>query len=141
MNFGLINKYMLLGGGKLLCLIAQELRGKYEVFVVTSERHSTELINVDQTPISLVEFLEREQIDFKVSKDITRDSVVASKIGDDTIGISFGAAWIFRQQFIDLFAGRLFNCHGTRLPQGRGGGAFSWDIMRREGRNKLITSS
>ena len=44
--------------------------------------------------------------------------------------MSIGAAWIFKKETINgLFYGRLFNLHGTRLPQNRGGGEISWQIM------------
>ena len=77
-----------------------------------------------------IEFLQNEHIDYIISKDISQDSIVINKINDNTIGISFGAAWIFRKNFIDRFHGRLLNCHGARLPQNRGAGGFSWRILR-----------
>ena len=44
--------------------------------------------------------------------------------------MSIGAAWIFKDYVIkDLFKKKLYNMHGTRLPQNRGGGGFSWQIM------------
>jgi methionyl-tRNA formyltransferase len=47
------------------------------------------------------------------------------------IAISFGARWIVRKpQLESLFHNRLLNAHGTRLPMDRGGGGFSWRIMR-----------
>jgi methionyl-tRNA formyltransferase len=30
---------------------------------------------------------------------------------------------------MDVFSNRLLNSHGTRLPQNRGGGGFSWQVM------------
>jgi methionyl-tRNA formyltransferase len=47
------------------------------------------------------------------------------------VAVSFGARWIFRKpQLESLFHNRLLNAHGTRLPMDRGGGGFSWRIMR-----------
>jgi methionyl-tRNA formyltransferase len=47
------------------------------------------------------------------------------------VAISLGARWIFRAPVLEsLFYGRLLNAHGTRLPLDRGGGGFSWRIMR-----------
>jgi methionyl-tRNA formyltransferase len=47
------------------------------------------------------------------------------------VAISFGARWIIRKpQLESLFHNRLLNAHGTRLPMDRGGGGFSWRIMR-----------
>ena len=135
MNFGKINQYVLFGGGELLCQTAKQLTKEfYSVFVVTSERHSIEPITFDETnnTISFKEFLISNNIDYVISKEIAHDPNVINKITENTIGISFGAAWIFKKPFIDLFTGRLLNCHGARLPQDRGAGGFSWRIMRGE---------
>ncbi len=61
-----------------------------------------------------------------------RDAKVVEKFGDDLadVAISFGARWVFSQDTISRFGGRLLNAHGTRLPMDRGGGGFSWRIMR-----------
>ena len=37
--------------------------------------------------------------------------------------------WIARRDVVDLFAGRLFNYHNTRLPEERGAAAYSWRIL------------
>ena len=133
MNFGKINQYILFGGGQLLCLIARQLKQEsLSVFVVTSERHSIEPIKINENSMSFTEFLQNSHIDYVISKDISQDSSVINKITENTVGISFDAAWIFRKEFIDRFNGRLLNCHGTRLPQNRGGGGFSWRILRDE---------
>lgn len=53
------------------------------------------------------------------------------KFDNQSLVISIGARWIFQSDHInDLFNNRLVNCHGTRLPIDRGGGGFSWRIMR-----------
>jgi methionyl-tRNA formyltransferase len=45
--------------------------------------------------------------------------------------LSFGARWIFSEEIITgLFESKIVNFHGTRLPIDRGGGGFSWRIMR-----------
>ena len=133
MNFGEINQYILFGGGRLLSFTAQRLQKEgFLVFVVTSERHSTETITTGSQSMSLLEFLQDKEIDHVVSKDVSNDANVTDKITENTVGMSFGAAWIFKKQFIDLFKGRLLNLHGARLPQDRGGGGFSWRILRSE---------
>ena len=44
--------------------------------------------------------------------------------------LSCGAAWLFKNSTISsLFKNKLFNLHSTGLPQNRGGGGFSWQIM------------
>jgi len=133
MNFGKIDQYILFGGGSLLALTAIRLRKDgSSVFVVTSERHSIESITLNTKPSSLIDFLQSNGIHYIISKDASTDTNVIKKITEHTIGISFGAAWIFKKQFIDLFQGRLLNCHGSRLPQDRGGGGFSWRILKDE---------
>ena len=130
MNFGKIDHFMLLGGGPLLSELAKKLADQgVDVVVVTSERHSTELL-ADTGDLTLVDFLTRQSIEFIISENVNKDSAVIRKITGQTLGMSLGAAWIFRPNFIDLFGGRLVNVHGTRLPQDRGGGGFSWRIMR-----------
>jgi methionyl-tRNA formyltransferase len=49
---------------------------------------------------------------------------------NNSIALSFGAPWIIRQEFIDLLQNNVINFHGTRLPQNRGGGGPSWQILR-----------
>lgn len=100
------------------------------VLVVTSNRHSKELIFDTET--TLLDFLTREGIDFAVAKDINTDEKVLSSVTSQTLGLSMGSAWIFRPAFINRFEGRLLNLHETKLPQDRGGGGMSWIILRNE---------
>lgn len=47
------------------------------------------------------------------------------------LGLSFGARWIMKQPIRDaLFGDRIINFHGTRLPFDRGGGNWSYRVMR-----------
>ena len=49
----------------------------------------------------------------------------------EMIALSFGARWIINKKLRDdLFRGLVLNAHGARLPNDRGGGGFSWRIMR-----------
>ena len=100
--------------------------------MVTSERHSKELIDIDLKQNMFRAWLDKEQIEYIVSNNVTMDERVIDSISNKTIGLSFGAAWIFKKQFINRFHGKLLNLHGSRLPQNRGGGGFSWRIMRGE---------
>jgi|SaaInlStandDraft_4_1057021.scaffolds.fasta_scaffold14621_2 methionyl-tRNA formyltransferase len=132
-NFGEINKYILFGGGELLYQVVKFLKKEnFCIFVVTSERHSNELVATSKRTIPLIEFLKDERIDYIISKDVSQESHALNRITENTLGMSFGAAWIFRKQFIELFNGRLLNCHGARLPQNRGGGGYSWRILTGE---------
>ena len=49
----------------------------------------------------------------------------------NTLAISFGARWILNEEVRrHLFTGKVLNAHGTRLPSDRGGGGFTWRVMR-----------
>jgi len=129
MRFGLIDNYMLFGGGEVLFLFARELaRRNAAIVVITSERHAAERAAEGK---NLSELLAEHGIPCRVVQQVDSKEVV-SGISSTTMGFSFGAAWIFREGFIARFNGRLLNMHCTRLPQNRGGGGYSWLIMKGE---------
>jgi len=129
--FGVIDKYMLFGGGLLLASTVEQLKEQsVSIFVVTSQRHSKEVIFINSKEIAFVDFLKDEGVEYVISQDIAIDNKVLDFISDNTLGLSFGAAWIFKKNFIDRFHGNLLNLHGSKLPQDRGGGGFSWRILR-----------
>jgi len=119
---------LLLGGGEILrniCIWA--LPAGFNISVVTSERHSKEVIN----GTTLSSFLQENNISYLVTNEIS-STKVKKFIGntDKIFCLSLGAAWIFNSATIkELFNNKLFNLHGTRLPQNRGGGGWSWQIM------------
>ena len=130
MKFGLINNYLLFGGGDLLLKIALYLKSRnYGMCVITSERHFSEKLKF-LNECTLGESLEMNSIKYLISEKVSEDDRVIGYISKSTIGLSFGAAWIFKKKFIDLFKGKLLNLHGSRLPFDGGGGGFSWRIMR-----------
>ena len=121
-SFGTVNEYVLFGGGELLLKCAQILKRKnMKVTVITSPRHAEEKFG--RTGASL----DSMQVDYQICEKV-RDF----RIGDfeGKMGISIGAAWIFRKEFLDKWGGRFINLHGTRLPLNRGGGGFSWLILQ-----------
>jgi methionyl-tRNA formyltransferase len=132
MNFGKIDQWILFGGGQLLAGLSLKLKElRLHIFVVTSDRHASEFISLSEK-ITLRDFLIGNDMDFLVSDDVNNDSDVISRITKNTLGVSMGAAWIFKADFINIFEGKLLNIHGTKLPQDRGAGGFSWRILRNE---------
>jgi len=128
MEFGNIEHVILMGNGLLTANCAGQLEADgYDVLLAISPRHSQEIVTRDGD--SLIEHLQKKNLKFVVSDDINADDRVTGIISNTTLGLSLGSAWIFRQEFIDLFGGNLLNMHGARLPQERGGG-FSWQILR-----------
>ena len=132
MNVGIdpINRIVLLGGGRLLLELARWCRSDgIPISVVTAPRQANQEIANCKSFIDVLTFEER--IPFLVIEDI-RAKEVADFLGDLTgaFCLSISGAWIFKEEIIDnLFHGKLFNLHGTRLPQNRGGGGRSWQIM------------
>jgi methionyl-tRNA formyltransferase len=129
LNIKNIERVVLLGGGESLRKICLSLKSKgVPISVVTSPRHGDEESHNGEC---LRDFLEKQNISFIITEDISSNEV-EKFIGntDDAFCLSISAAWIFKEQLISsLFKGRLFNSHGTRLPQNRGGGGFSWQII------------
>lgn len=129
MNFGLINKFLLFGGGNLLYQVALLLKSQgRDILVITSQRHAQELLDYKGNN-SFQKLLVLKKINFLVSDNVNNDRKVIRQITKNTLGISIGAAWIFQPKLINLFNNRLVNIHGARLPRNRGGGAYSWNIL------------
>ena len=124
-----IEKFILLGGGLLVVELARWCKCEGEqVFIVTSPRQASEIVESGK---SFAEILSIEKISYKIIEDISSNEV-KSYLGNLTNAfcLSSGAAWIYKKETIKtLFNGKLFNLHGTKLPQNRGGGGFSWHIL------------
>ena len=131
MKFNNIDNWLLFGGGDLLLKTAEYLKSNNnKLTVITSERHLNEkLFYID---ISFKKYLKKNKIQYFVLNNLEEDFQKQNIILKNTLGLSFGAAWVFKKDFINLFDGKLLNLHGSRLPYDRGGGGYSWQIMRGE---------
>lgn len=130
LNFGNNPRWLVLGGGVMLVAAIEHLTAKgCRPLVVCGRRHLDELLQDGATLDQRLRSLGIEMIE---SVDANTDEAILSRIDGETVGLSFDAPWIFRREFIARFGGRLVNSHGARLPQDRGGGGFSWRIMRGE---------
>jgi methionyl-tRNA formyltransferase len=98
----------------------------FEVAVVTAPRQAD--AEIDGKP--MIDLLRSQDVETVVTDDINQNSQVNELVGQQTVGLSFGAAWIFDESIIEAHDGGLVNFHGSRLPQDRGGGGFSWRILR-----------
>lgn len=128
-NIQAVDRIVLLGGGNLLISLVHWCKSEdIPVFVVTSPRHSEEFL---KGGLKLVDKLKSLSVAHIITDDISSNGP-KEFLGDlsNAFCLSLGAAWIFKKETIaELFKDRLFNLHGTRLPQNRGGGAFSWQIL------------
>ena len=77
---------------------------------------------------TLKEAMESDNIKYIETIKITKE-LVSSYIDNDPIGISIVTFWIFKDDIIELFNGRLYNYHGARLPEEKGGGTFTWKTL------------
>jgi aminopeptidase-like protein/methionyl-tRNA formyltransferase/RimJ/RimL family protein N-acetyltransferase len=127
MNFGDVKRIIVLGGTSPMVEALKILQNKnVEFYVFSSERHLKEKINGQV----LEAILKALNISFFDSPDINNDEKLKELVNENTIAISFSSAWIIKQSTIDLFGGKIVNLHETRLPQNRGGGGCSWQILR-----------
>ena len=129
-TLGPIRRLLLLGGGELLVGLAEMGRRRgLAVDVITSPHQFKE--KLPGAGHSLADALREIGIKPAVIAKFDQGGT-ARRIGDTTatFALSIGARWIFRPDKIERwFGGKLFNLHGTRLPQNRGGGTWSWQIL------------
>ena len=129
MLFGAIDKILIFGGGKKVSRFLPELNAiGIDYLLVTSPRYLTEIVDKD---IQFGVFLKEGGHRF-ISVLSLYCKEVLNEITDNTLGISIGGPWVFKKDFIDRFNGKLVNLHPARLPQNRGGGGFSWKILRQD---------
>jgi len=126
-SFDPIEKVVAYGAGKVLVEAVETARELgFGVAVVTAPRQADSEIDGHQ----MVDLLRSRDVETVVTDDVNQNSRVTELVGNQTLGLSFGAAWIFDEAIIDAHGGSLVNFHGSRLPQDRGGGGFSWRILR-----------
>ncbi|MCR4263211.1 MAG: hypothetical protein NUV98_00645, partial [Candidatus Roizmanbacteria bacterium] len=121
-----------LGGGD--CLAGLSLKLDVPTTVVTSPRHFDEQLPLYNCRFS--DFLNKNGVKYLVVNDLSSKEILQQC--PNSLGISFGAAWIFKKQFIDEFAGNLINAHGALLPRDRGAGGFSWRILMGDSRGASL---
>lgn len=127
-EIGPIKGVVLLGGGKLMVRAAESLVDlKVPLKVLTSPRYLTE--NIGEKPLQAI--LQELNVNFLSAETLYSNEVSDFLTGSSKyIFISVGAPWIIKQDFRNQHSDfPILNLHGTRLPQNRGGGGFSWQIL------------
>lgn len=124
------NTVILLGGGPLLLTYADYLTGELSVqtVVLTSRRHLD-----DRLPdgSDFREALASRKLTWHELSSLTPAALHALELDlGAALVISFAAPWIIKTDVLELMEGRVYNLHGARLPQDRGGASKSWQIMR-----------
>ncbi len=125
-----VRRVILLGGGTLYArLLSFCAKNGFETLALTSKRHLEGAASDGRT---LREFLQREEINHR-SLSSLEEQPLKKLVGnmDRSVAITLGAPWEINSGLIEkVFAGRIFNCHGTRLPTYRGGAMYSWNILK-----------
>ncbi len=84
MNFGKIDNYILFGGGRFLCYLAEKLKKEnISVAVFSCNRHLDEYLN--PLKMTLMEFLKEKQISYFNTEDINQDKEIEKYITDSTM--------------------------------------------------------
>ena len=122
-------KILLFGGSSALLKIAKEIiKKKYELMIFSETMHLNEEINDFGT---LRDNLDKEGLAFSKINELSPKEI-EGHITPNTIGLSISAVWIFKQDVIDLFEGRLYNIHASVIPRGKGGGVYTWKILSQD---------
>lgn len=120
-TYGPLQTLVLLGASPAFPAIVKALAGKLHVVIITAPDQAHEIADCGDAHVLVTETLDTSEVEAAIWE---------AGVGR-ILSISFGARWIFKRTTItDLFNGKLLNAHGTRLPLDRGGGGWSWRIMR-----------
>ena len=122
-----INRVIVFGGtSAAYFFITEAIKSGLDVIVVTTPFRLSGKIDKKR---SFREALTEEKINYlEVQENLTKE-ILKPFINDHTIGISIVTFWIFKEEIINLFGGRLYNYHGALLPEEKGGGTFTHKIL------------
>lgn len=127
-----MKEIVLFGGGILIFNIIKTLlkKGTYKPILFVASRHLNEIVHKDQKLKKLllknnISFIETEKLNIKK---------INSKINMKKyfFALSVGSPWIFNKKIISFLKQRIFNIHGSSLPQDKGGGGFTWQLLQRK---------
>ena len=99
-----IDNLILFGGSRLLADFAQFAKKNlpYKLVVFSSKRHLSELIPGSRQ--TLRQILTKSRIQFFDSPDINQDMNLKRVVNKTSLGIAFGAAWIFERKTAKIFS-------------------------------------
>tara|TARA_Y100001970_G_C14190719_1_gene835205 strand:- start:975 stop:1877 length:903 start_codon:yes stop_codon:yes gene_type:complete len=103
-------------------------KNKIDFVVFTSERHLKSNISSN---INLKKYFDKKGIKyFKLIKINDLHEIKYKKyFNKGVIGLSLSSDHIFTQKEINLFDSKLYNIHASNLPDMRGAGGFTWNIL------------
>ena len=125
-KFKIPNKIFFFGGGfVLLNLIKLSKQKKIPIVVFTEKRFLNEYYNNK----SLSEILTKKKIKFFLVNSKNFQSKIEKQHIKGSIGISYRFSFLFSEKIINNFENRLVNLHSQVLPNFRGKGGFTWNIL------------
>jgi methionyl-tRNA formyltransferase len=128
-RFGPIDSYVWFGAGGLLLESVVRLRADgHRVAVFSSARHLGEAVDADGT--TRADALAAAGVPAFDSEDINAEPRLAEHVGERTLGVSMGPAWIFGPEVCARFGERFVNFMGIDLPRYRGGAHYTWQILQ-----------
>lgn len=122
-----IDKFFIFGGGDVACNLALYLLKKKISYIVITTRDQL-LEKLFFRKVQYKHFLKQNKIDYRVIKNL-KDKKILNNISNFVAGISISFRLIFDKNLIELFKKNLFNIHAQNLPEMRGGGGLSWNMM------------
>ena len=138
-----LKRLLLFGGnrknenGPLLSLAFSATKFIDEVIIFTENQHFNLATQNGQSLREKLEESETERLKWVLTEKVDVQ-LLKGYIHQDTLGLLINSIWIIKQDIIDLFGGRLFNYHNTRLPQERGAAQYSWKILS-QSRDSALT--
>ena len=106
--------------------ISEAIKSGFDVVVVTTPFRLSGKIDKKR---SLREALTQEKVKLLEVHENPTEEILLPYIDEYTIGFSIVTFDIFKQGIINLFGGRLYNYHGSLLPEEKGGGTFTHKIL------------
>ncbi|MFH2101567.1 MAG: hypothetical protein ABII71_05780 [Candidatus Micrarchaeota archaeon] len=129
MNFGKVDRILLLGGSPLLAEVAAALSKEWDLTVFSCRRQLDE--PMDGKGTTLEQLLKNSGTKYFCADDINQDDNFLGVITGSTLAIGIGEQWTFTQDVISRFAGRLVDFMGIPLPKFRGGAHYTWQILQK----------
>ena len=132
MNYQKKKSFILLGGGHILVAVCNFLKNKKNEFLVFTSKEKLKS-NIINQKFTLEMYLNNHKIKYNIiskSKDLSKKKFKKYFTNDyNIIGFSISLDFIIKKSEIQLFNDNLYNIHGSFLPDMRGAGGFTWNIL------------
>ncbi len=130
-TFGKIDRLALFGGSWVMAAVCRWTASQgMHAHLFTAARHMDG--EVGPSGETLRQVVDETGIPVTITDDINREPALGAFVTSGTLGLAFGAAWIFSRETAALFGGRLLDFMGIPLPRLRGGAHYTWQILMQD---------